>query len=196
MSTSVWLEVLVEDRGAKEFALAALKRLGVDKRELNLAGLPTDTGGATSRSRDMRAWVTEEFPEVLRRTQSRLAKRKKAAILVVTDADRDTPLDRKGELYRAAKSRQPKAGVDEIDAFFWIPRYHIETWAVYFSGVGGVNEHDQYKYASQLQDDSFARAGRAFVDEWRNQTPVPDGLPALGEAWNELSRLNNWRKRD
>ncbi len=71
----------------------------------------------------------------------------------------------------------------------WIPKWHVETWGLYLTGTGDVDEYTRYKHLAAFID--WRQAGKGFVSEYRQskQQPSLETLSSLRIAYGETRRL-------
>lgn len=135
-------KILVEDRSQYHFVEGWLKKWGVANIAL-YGELPVPGCG--------KAYVLDKYPSALANLRA-LSKYRKVALVVVMDADADTPEN----LLRKMVCK------DDDAVFFVIPKWSLETWVRYMTDPEHPLAHDENASCRQAYhyNTQFGREGR------------------------------------
>lgn len=174
--------LLVEDQLTERFARKVLYRFKYKPRDIAIIPYPVGTSSA-------KQWVQQKYPEELKNQRSKFAYQN-LAILIVTDADQQTVGERMRELDDHLKTQSvPNRKPDEPVAF-WIPKWSIETWLLYFHLGQILDESIRLKH--QFQSCDFKAVAERFADEYRDHKAgvVLATQPSLIPAYSEFTRFS------
>lgn len=99
---------------------------------------------------------------------------------MITDADELTVQDRCQQLDNAlGKTGQSKRSTDDR-IVLWIPKWHIETWYLYFNTTGVV-ETREYKaeFRKQIASAERENCHQGFVGEYRSFLASSEALTSM-----------------
>ena len=172
--------ILVEDERHANFIRRHLEREH-SPRKFRVNKSPRGQGSAEQ-------YVRAQYPLEVKEYRNR-ASRRRAALVVVTDADTLTVAARAVQLGQClTESGQRERGNDEAIALL-IPRRHIETWILCLNGET-VDETTDYKHWDGL-DRKIRDAASALYDWSRNNYAVPEHcVESLEIAIPELRRVS------
>jgi hypothetical protein len=177
------IRILVEDELLGRFARKTLESLRYHPREIRLVSGYPRTGQGSAKQ-----WVDGKYPQEVKIYRQR-KNSQNVALLVGTDADNLTVVQRSGNLGQALSVAGLPPRADEEQIVHWIPRWSIETWGIALTGQT-VAEETPYKDTSQAKDIDWKAAASAFVEDYRK--PPADrvtSLPSLVAAYDETDRL-------
>jgi hypothetical protein len=178
--SGVRFTVLVEDRPLERFVRECLYAMGVHHHEVSIVPYPAGRGSA-------KQWIDREYSIQVRNHRRRGSENR--ALIVGTDADEQTVLQRVQRLARVLQEagREPRAPQERIA--LWVPRWNIETWLLSLSGRE-VDEAANYK--GQAREVDIKAAAREFVRRFRLYTHDPGAespLPSLISTFEETKRI-------
>jgi hypothetical protein len=175
----VRIVLLVEDEYLERFIRSALMTLGFRRHEIRVRPYPV--------GRNAKQWVTQEYPSEVH-AYRREANHQQVALLVGTEADEQTVLERLASLDGALTAVGSNRRQNHERIALWIPKWHIETWLL---SLLGQNVDEETSYKNALRDPDVAAAGKAFVDLLRKfrQDPTTNVLPSMKAAFQESTRL-------
>lgn len=175
----VRVAIVVEGEALERLCRQVLLELGYGRRELFVTPYPVGRGSAKD-------WVNSQFAVEVAKRRSK-AKQDGLAILVGTDADELTVAKRVRQLEESLTANGMSARQDGEQFAFWIPKWNVETWLLYFAGD---RRDEEANYKNQARNVDYSVAATSFVSEYRNsKTDEPDTLPSLLAAYNETNRL-------
>jgi hypothetical protein len=174
----VRIALIVEDQRLEQFSRNVLYKCGFRRHEIRLAPYPVGRGSA-------KAWVESQYVAEVRIFRSKRYQR--LGILVGTEADEQTVLERHESLARALRedSLAPRDPGERI--CLWVPKWNIETWILYFAGES-CDEASNQKLRVRKPD--FKTTATRFIDEYcksRDRDDV-ETLSSLELAYGETER--------
>jgi hypothetical protein len=165
--------IIAEDLRQGNLAKNYLKRDGHSYRNMRLDISPPSRGSGEQ-------FVRERYPEEVQYYRSHSTHRK-AALVVMIDADKNTVAYREGQLERPARKKSEKIAL-------LIPKRHIETWIPCLTG-DGVDEATDYKSTKDI-DGKIKQAAEPSMTS-RDGSPVPDGcVSSLKKGLKEIRRVD------
>jgi hypothetical protein len=178
----VRVTLLVEDEAIERLAREVLLGLGFHRRELFVEPYLGGQGSGKQR-------VTQQYPAKVKIYRSK-ANSQQICLLVGTDADEFTVVQRHAQLDAAIQleNLDPRSTAERI--VLWIPRWNVETWLLSLSGQV-VDEEDKKTKERVRQPDYQAAAvefNRQFRIHQRGEPLVT--LPSLEFAYTETQRLS------
>jgi hypothetical protein len=175
----VRVDVLVEDRALERLACSVLAEFGFGRREIRVEPYPV--------GKNAKQWVTREYPRLVRAYRRHAAEQ--VALLVGTEADEQTVLERRTALERALKEAKGDPRTSKERIVLWIPKWNVETWFLFLSGED-VDEYGNYKHAAKITDVRTIAKDfvRRYRDYQREESVV--GSSSLQTAFQETTRLN------
>jgi len=176
----VRVSIVVEDRALERFSREILLRFGFGRDELRVTPYPVGRGSA-------KQWVEEQYPLEVRAMRSK--RYQNLAVVVGTDADEATVNQRRSRLARALQSHNLAARAEGERIVFWIPKWNVETWILYFAGDRRDEDHD---YRNDVKEPDYRATAEAFVRQYREykQGGAIDTQPSLLPAYEETARLD------
>jgi hypothetical protein len=172
--------VLCEGDTDATFIRSFLRRRGYDaRRQVRFVVGPKGRGSGEQ-------FVRQKLPNELSAYRNRQNPRL-IALIVMTDADVGTVVNRKNMLDRECETADvPKRRLDE-SVLYIIPRRHAETWYVYLNGESWDEEAD---YRNRKQDDlaklAAAKLHRMCFEQQRLNEPSPQSLQDACEEWKRM----------
>ncbi len=172
----VQVVVIVEDRELERFVRRTLEAFGFNRNKVRVC--PDYPKG---KSGDAKQYVNKTYEKEI--VTFRQKSRENRVLLVGTDADQMTVSQR----IQVLETNVNPVRNSEERIVYWIPRWHVETWGLYFMG-NTVDEDTKYKTrAKQIE---WKYAGTAFKDEYgRSKREVVETLDSLKTAYAETQRL-------
>ena len=148
--------LLVEDEMIERFARRVLIALGYHARELRVVPYPVGRGSG-------KQWIDQQYLVQVKIYRSQ-AYHQKIALLVGTDADELTVMNRHLTLAGALQVENlvPRSNQERIA--IWIPRWNIETWILFLAG-DQVDENENYK--RRLINPNLVDVADEFVIQYR-----------------------------
>jgi len=186
MSKASLFIILCEDRLQEVFVRRFLTKCGINPRVISRPKLVAGNGCGEQ-------YVREKYHDAMRAYRDRQS-RAATALIVVIDADQGTVENRQLQLDSAVKSANLSLRDSNESIVHLIPKRHIETWLAFLDNANDVNETEKYKpqYSFHKREseahsliDKFTELFRLF----RNHQSVPNRLPSLTQAFQELERL-------
>ncbi len=170
-SRKVRLNVLAEDSRTRRFAERVLQEFGFRRHDFNVQSFKGSGSG--------KQWVTKSYPRFVKELRSRNYQ-KNLMLIVITDADEQTIVHRAQQLDASLRNSDLKQRNSTDRVILWIPRWHIETWYLYFNGFDVV-ETERYKnqFKKQIGKEALKTCHAGFVKECRSFQSSPDTLPSL-----------------
>jgi hypothetical protein len=172
--------IVAEDLRQVNFVRRSLK--GIESnRQVRVVRSPTGSGSGEQ-------FVRQQYSEEVERYRSR-STRRKAALIVVIDADKNTVTYREQQLENELKScGQAKRKKSEKIALL-IPKRHIESWILCLTG-DVIEETTDYKSTKDV-DGKVKPAAEAFHDWSRDGYSVPDRcVSSLQSGLKEIRRVD------
>jgi hypothetical protein len=168
--------ILAEDQRQVNLVRRYLQHCGHDRRNFRVEPLPSGRGSGEQ-------YVRRNYP--LQAAEYRnAAKRRKAALVVIIDADTRAFQQRKSQL---ESSFRPQRGPDEAIALL-IPKRNVETWILCLTGAA-VNETTDYKDTPDI-DNRISPAAKTLWEWTRPNFVLPPAcVDSLREALPELNRI-------
>ena len=151
----VRITLIVEDQRLERFSRNVLLKSGFRRHEIRLVPYPVGQGSA-------KAWVESQYVAEVRIFRSKRYQR--LGILVGTEADEQTVLERRQRLAQALSEDGLTPRDPDERVCLWVPKWNIETWILYFAGEP-CDEHSDQKVRVRKPD--FRATAKAFVDEYR-----------------------------
>ena len=182
----VRFDILAEDAECEFFARKSLEARGVTRHEYRIVPRPASGSG--------KKWVTDTYPDFVKSLRSRRYQ-KNLVLIVVTDADELTVAARCRELAHSLQDSELSERVASDRIVLWIPRWHIETWHLYFNGhvvdeLTGYkhefNRHIKYSHRKTTVD-RFIEAYRCFLQD--NNDKAGDLLESIETAFREARQI-------
>ncbi|MBF0623235.1 MAG: hypothetical protein HQL82_00315 [Magnetococcales bacterium] len=177
---SVRIILLCEDQQLLCFLSRFLKRRGWGSRDIHGMNAPPGVGSAEQ-------WVRETYPGILQALRS---KGSSVVLLVGTDADTLSVVDRIAILDQACRNKNIPSRLAQDPVIMVVPKRNIETWLAYLRGesVNEVDNYPRYRGESDCRKDV-----KALDDMCRKQQlrqPAPPSLQATcGEYRKMPARL-------
>jgi hypothetical protein len=175
------ITLLVEDEMIERLARSVLTELGFGRRELYIEPYPVGHGSG-------RQWVDQEFSRLVRAYRSQ-ANHQRVCLLVGTDADEFSVVDRRTRLELSLASANLGQREESERVAFWIPRWNVETWLLALAGLEA--DEDDKDSKNRLKTPDFPSISKEFVRQLRayqRHEPLQT-LPSLGAAYAETLRL-------
>ena len=171
----VHITLLCEDSQTDAFVRRFLKRRNFRRRDITT--LPLPAGGQSGEQ-----WVRTRYPAEL----SAIRRRRRACLVVVTDADTGSTDARRAQLEAECKQQKipPRENADPVVVV--VPRRNIETWLAYLGGTS-VDEVTVYPRLSRERD-CGPHANRLY-DMCRGERLAEPAPPSLREACDEYRKL-------
>lgn len=180
MPNSVYAVVLCEGLQDWVFCRRALISLGIPGRDIYPVMSPDGKGSGEQ-------FVRESYAKQVEASRARNARRR-AALVVHTDADARTVVNRAASLATAlAQASQPPRGPDEAIALL-IPRRNIETWIHFYLSGPPIDEENAYPKFEGREAECWP-AAEAFAANVRDRIVPPAAPPSLPVALNETRRV-------
>ena len=172
------VRVWCEDRVQEYFVRHLLKKLGVDRKSLDMRVAPRGKGSA-------KRWVEANVHEVVDQ-RARTRHQNNLRFLMALDGDEEGHVSCIDRLSReAAKLRGPEWTLTD-EVLILCPTWSIETWIEWLRGVE-VTEEDQLKRGTD--ESEWIRRSDEAVANWdvpRGDRPDP---PSLAAGRKQLLRL-------
>lgn len=178
------ITVLAEDELLDRFARKALENLGYHRSEIySVSGDPRAGRGSGTH------WVESQYPHEVKTIREKIGSQR-VALLVGTDADKNTVAKRSKFLASALTEAGLTARGNSETIAHWIPRRSIETWGLALTGQS-ADEETPYKSTSQAKNIDWEKAASTFVKDYRSHArgASVDRLPSLLAAYHETRRL-------
>ncbi len=185
-SRKVRFDVLAEDANTARFAERVLREFGFTRRDIRVQSFQGSGSG--------KQWITTNYPRFVKEFRSRNYQ-KNLMLIVITDADEQTIEHRAQQLDASLRNSDLKQRDNTDQVVLWIPRWHIETWYLYFNGFDVVETKrykDQFKKHIGKEALKLKTCHGGFVGECRKFKPSPDtlqSLPSLLTAYEESQAL-------
>lgn len=176
----VRVTIIVEDEALERFSREVLIEFGFSRHELRVEKCPAGKGSAKD-------WVNKRYPVEVQIMRSKA--HQNLGVVVGTDVDELSVIQRAGRLAEALQNADVEARRGNEQIVFWMPKWNIETWILYFSG--DVRDEDG-NYKDSVRNPDYPNAARAFFEEYRNykvSTEI-ETQPSLRSAYEETKRLN------
>lgn len=178
MSASIIL--LCEDVQTDSFVRRFLRHRKFRSRDIHTLPLPAGSGEQR---------VRESYPRQLKAVRSR----KKAILLVVTDADNHTTADRRSQLDQECEKNGIPRTEPNDPVMIIVPRRNIETWFAYLRGEE-VDETSRYpKFDHESECHPLADALHVMCHE--KQQLDPSTPESLREACREYPKISVFLRR-
>lgn len=180
MSASIIL--LCEDDRTNRFVRRFLKHRNFDTHDIFTVPLPMRGSGEQ--------WVREQFPNQLQGIRGK----KRTVLLVVTDADVGTTVNRRDLLDRQCETEEVRTRQPKDSVIFAVPRRNIETWLWHLKTGEAVDE--TYDYKGRFRNLN-ASALHGLADELfrmchRAQRLLPTAPSSLQAACREYQKLKHF----
>ena len=173
--------ILAEDKEHENLVKRYLQRAGHNDRGIRTVALP---GNRQSGSQ----YVREQFPRQVKECRGTLGRRASCLLIVITDADNLTLVDRERTLHDELKqtTHEPIGPSEPIVVL--IPKWQVETWVKCALGQI-VSEDDRNSDRPPVDADEIKQAARTIFDWARPSAQLPATcVPSLVRA------LPRWRK--
>ena len=174
--SGVHVTLLCEDKQTDAFVRRFLKRRNFGHRDITTLPLP---GGNQSGEQ----WVRTRYPRELRAIRGR----RRAYLIVVTDADAGSTEARRAQLETECEQQQIPRRDDGDPVLVVVPRRNIETWLAYLGGTA-VDEDTTYPHL-QREGACAAQANRLYAICHEVQRLDDRAPPSLREACGEYRKL-------
>ncbi|PZN71469.1 MAG: hypothetical protein DM484_26320 [Candidatus Methylumidiphilus alinenensis] len=188
MTISVDVVVLCEDLQMFYFIKHFLKSNGWDKKGLKTNFRPKFTGEGSGEE-----YVRERYPNELKALRS-IRQLKKVALIVCTDADKQTVEQRKKSLDKECEKKGIPKRQEEEDVLVLVPKRNIETWFTYLRGENIDEENDKKTY-NKYECESECIPDILELTKMCNKKslrlPAP---PSLEVACTEYEKLNRFKQ--
>lgn len=174
--SGVRIVLLCEDSQTNSFVRRFLKRRNISGRDITTCDLPDGR-------RSGEQWVRERYPAELQAIRGRQG----AYLIVVTDADTGTSLERRARLDDECRQNNVRVRTDADPVIIAVPRRNIETWLAYLAGMQ-VDETTTYpKLRRERECDEHARRLYRMCHE--DQRLTERAPPSMVESCEEYRRL-------
>lgn len=182
MGQRVRVVLLAEDRTLERVAVGILAALGVRNREITTRPYVV--------ARNAKLWVTEQYHREVDAFRSRAAFQKDLALVVATDADQQSVIERTRVLDDSLVAAQLVARVPNERVILWIPKWHIETWIAWSLGYSTTEDAPDAHHVDRLRWKP-AEVGSRFVEEYRKypNNVGQDVPPSMVTAFAETNRF-------
>jgi hypothetical protein len=172
--------VLAEDLNQGNFARHYLIRSGHEPRTVRLRLSPSGRGSAEQ-------YIREQYPTEVKNYRYRASSRK-AALIVLIDADVGTVVEHERELEKSLR-RAGEAKRNQAEAIaLLVPKRNIESWILCLLGEV-IDETTDYKGIRDIRA-TIKQAAGAFFDWSRTNFPVPGHcVSSLRRALSEIRRI-------
>jgi len=179
----VRIVIVAEDERLRIFARKTLEAFGFDRREIYERVDHPKRGTGSGKQ-----YVEKKYVEEYKAYRSRSSRGENVALTLATDADEQTVPDRAKKLDQQLSAEGLQRNANDA-VFYWIPKWHVETWGLYLTGTGDVDEYTRYKHLAASID--WRKTGKSFVSEYRQfkQQPSLKTLSSLRIAYGETQRL-------
>ena len=169
--------ILCEDLEHRNLVYRYLLKAGQNERSVRLVPLPGNRQAGSQ-------YVREQFPKQVRECRGVLGRRASCILIVVTDADNLTPVQREntllGELGDPIEPNEP--------IILLIPKWNVETWVKCALGYAML-EDDRDSDRPPVNADQVKAAAHTIFDWARPAAQVEDKcVPSLTAA------LPRWRR--
>ena len=171
----VHVTLLCEDSQTDAFVRRFLKRRNFRHRDITTLPLPAGNQSGEQ-------WVRTRYPAELRA----IRRRRRAYLIVVTDADAGSTDARRAQLEAECKQQEIPPREDTDPVVVVVPRRNIETWLAYLGGTS-VDEVTVYSRLRRERD-CDAHANRLY-DMCRDERLAEPAPPSLREACDEYRKL-------
>ncbi|MDR1971612.1 MAG: hypothetical protein LBQ46_06790 [Treponema sp.] len=159
--------ILCEDSQSACFIRRFLKKRHIGRKDIREEISPAGQGCGEQ-------WVRQQYPGELTNIRKH-----KGYLIVCTDADRATVLERIQALDAECRKIGVPARTEDDAAALIIPKRNIETWIKYLHGTA-VNEDDDYAPPTHAADKTKCEKAVQTLDEYcRQLRQNPPQLPAL-----------------
>jgi hypothetical protein len=164
--------LLVEDEALECFGRRVLLRFGYRRRDIYAKRAPKGRGSGKD-------WVTRNYPVEVRTHRRTSSYQENIEIVVGIDADEIAVEERGRKLDAALENAGLERRRPDEKICLFIPKWNIETWIVYLSGIAVDEARDDYKNHPNVRNVDYVRLAEAFVDSFRSwkQGTVDDTMP-------------------
>lgn len=170
--------LLCEDAQTDMFLRRFFRRRFGRRFRRHIASVPFAAGRGSGEQR-----VREQFPDQLELIRGR----RRAALIVVIDADTESGEARRTQLQRECAARDIKALRDSDPVLVVIPRRSIETW---FRYLGGHGFDETTRYPHLRSEAACKPLADRLHDMCHTEQKLAEPAPAsLAEACREYPRL-------
>lgn len=176
--TATWV-ILAEDLAGARFVEGYLDARGIERRAIRTRVAPRGQGSG-------KQWVTAQYPDEVKLYR---AKRNHVykCLLVATDADEATVVQRLAALADALQSAQMDPRAQDEAVVLVVPRWEIETWTQHLLDGTPVREDEKSGWAAERSERDCPKAGRLLQ---AHRAPKPNCCPpSMVSSDGEFARL-------